>query len=106
LSLLYAIRSFNLTPSKDARNPVNDTRVAVFWQDKAYIFMLRPFEPEMVQVNGQKIMAQKVSVKTNNSQLDQLGITIWLSMDPTRIPLMISFGPYQAELITQQTAVK
>jgi hypothetical protein len=106
LSLLYAVRSFNLTPSKDARNPVNDTRVAVFWQDKAYIFMLRPFEPEMVQVNGQKIMAQKVSVKTNNSQLDQLGITIWLSMDPTRIPLMISFGPYQAELITQQTAVK
>jgi len=106
LSLLYAIRSFNLTPSKDPRNPVNDTRVAVFWQDKAYIFMLRPFEPEMVPINGQKIMAQKVSIKTNNPQLDQLGITVWLSMDSTRIPLMISFGPYQVELITQQTAVK
>jgi hypothetical protein len=106
LSLLYAIRSFNLTPSKDTRNPVNDTRVAVFWQDKAYIFLLRPFDPEFVPINGQKIMAQKVSIKTNNPQLDQLGITVWLSMDPTRIPLMISFGPYQAELITQQTAVK
>ena len=106
LSLLYAIRSFNLTPSKDPRNPVNDTRVAVYWQDKAYIFMLRPFEPEMVPINGQKIMAQKVSIKTNNPQLDQLGITVWLSMDPTRVPLMLSFGPYQAELITQQTAVK
>lgn len=107
LSLIYAIRSFNLTASKDLKNPVNDTRVAVFWQDKAYIFMLRPFEPEAISVNGQKIMAQKVTIKTNNSQLDQLGLAVWLSTEPTRVPLMIAFGPYHAELISQQqTAMK
>ena len=102
LSLLYAIRSFNLTPSKDTRNPVNDTRVAVFWQDKANIFMLRPFEPEPITVNGQKVMAQKISIKTNNPQLDQLGITVWLASEPTRTPLKIAVGPYQAELVGQQ----
>jgi len=107
LSLIYAMRSFNLTASKDLHNPVNDTRVAVFWQDKAYIFMLRPFEPEAVTVNGQKMMAQKISVKTNNAQLDQLGFTVWLATDTSRTPVKISFGQYQAELISQQqTALK
>ena len=107
LSLIYAIRSFNLSASKDLHNPVNDTRVAVFWQDKANIFMLRPFEAEPLTINGQKIMAQKVSIKTNDPQLDQLGFTVWLSTEPSRVPLMIAFGLYHAELITQQqTAVK
>jgi len=100
LTLFYAARSFNLTPSKDLRNPINDTRVAVFWQDKAYIFMLRPFEPEMVAVNGQKVLAQKVTVKTNIPQLDLLGISMWLTPD-TRVPVLISVGPYQAELIAK-----
>jgi hypothetical protein len=104
LSLLYAVRSFNLTPSKDIRNPVNDTRVAVFWQDKAYIFMLRPFEPETVTVNGQKIFAQKISVKTNVPQLDQLGITLWLTEDTLRLPVLIKIGSYQAELIARAQA--
>jgi len=102
LSLIFAMRSFNLAASKDLHNPVNDTRVAVFWQDKAYIFMLRPFEPEAVMVNGEKIMAQKVSIKTNNAQLDQLGLTVWLGMDQGRTPLKIAFGQYQAELVAQQ----
>jgi hypothetical protein len=100
LSLLYAVRSFNLNPSKDIRNPVNDTRVAVFWQDKAYIFLLRPFEPESIAVDGQRILAQKVSIKTTVPQLDQAGINIWLSVDGPRVPVMMTFGQYQAELIT------
>jgi hypothetical protein len=64
--------------------------------------MLRPFEPETVTVNGQKMMAQKIAIKTNNAQLDQLGFTVWLAMDPARTPLKLSFGQYQAELISQQ----
>src|SRR4030095_6926934 len=38
LSLLYAARSFNLKPSRDLNNPINDTRVAVFWESQPYIF--------------------------------------------------------------------
>src|SRR5258708_9974808 len=45
LSLVYAMRSFNLKPSRDLNNPVNDTRVAVFWESKAYVFTLRPSNP-------------------------------------------------------------
>ena len=59
LSLFYAIRSFNLTPSKDPRNPINDTRVAVYWEGKPHIFVLRPYESESITVNGQKVNAQR-----------------------------------------------
>jgi hypothetical protein len=101
LSLLYAIRSFNLNPSKDPRNPVNDTRVSVFWIDKAYIFTLRPFEPAETTVDNQKIMAQQIAVKTSIPKLDQMGISVWLSNDETRVPLKFNIGTYVFELVGQ-----
>ena len=99
LSLLYAIRSFNLKPSKVPSNPVNDTRVAVFWQGRAYIFTLRPSEPGLIEFQGQKIAAQQISVNTGVAELDRAGIKIWLSNDERRLPLRLSFGSYQADLI-------
>ncbi len=101
LSLIYAMRSFNLRPSKDPGNPVNDTRVAVFWESKAYIFTLRPANPETITVNGEKILAQLISINTGNAQLDALAPKVWLTMDAARVPLRFSIGPYQADLISQ-----
>lgn len=101
LSLLYAIRSFNLKPSKDAQNPVNDTRVAVFWDDRPYIFTLRPSDATLITLRGEKISAQLVSINTGNPQLDQLGIKIWLSNERSRLPLRFTVGPYQADLIAE-----
>ena len=39
ISLLYAARWFNLKPSRDLNNPINDTRVAVLWESQP-IFLL------------------------------------------------------------------
>ncbi|MBP7377022.1 MAG: DUF3108 domain-containing protein [Pyrinomonadaceae bacterium] len=100
LSLVYAMRSFNLKPSKNTTNPVNDTRVAVFWGDKTYIFVLRPNDVETITLNGEKIAAQMIAVKTGNPQLDALSIKVWLSIDDSRVPLRISAGAYQADLIS------
>ncbi|MBK6748552.1 MAG: DUF3108 domain-containing protein [Acidobacteria bacterium] len=74
LSLVYAMRSFNLKPSKNTTSPVNDTRVAVFWGDKTYILVLRPNDVETITLNGEKIAAQMIAVKTGNPQLDALSI--------------------------------
>jgi hypothetical protein len=98
LSLFYAIRSFNLNFSRDRNNPTNDTRVSVFFENKPYIFTLRPSPAADIDLNGQKISAQQISVSTGNEQLDALGIKIWLAID-TRVPIRISAGPYQADLI-------
>ncbi len=102
LSLIYAVRSFNLKPSKDTYNPINDTRVAVFWENKPYIFTLRPSTAEIIDIKGMKISAQLISVNTGNPQLDSLNIKVWLSNDSRRLPLRFSAGQYQADLISEK----
>jgi hypothetical protein len=100
LSLLYAMRSFNLRPSRDRSNPVNDTRVAVFWEDKTHIFTLRPSVPEEITLNGEKVSAQLISINTQNAQLDTFAIKVWLGAED-RVPLRLTAGLYQADLISR-----
>jgi hypothetical protein len=99
LSFLYAVRAFSLHPSKDLSNPVNDTRVAVFWNSKPYIFTLRPSDSEITDATGKKTPAMLVNIVTGDPQLDQLGFKIWLGMDTKHLPLRISLGTYQADLV-------
>ena len=107
-SLLYAIRSYNLKPSRDASNPVNDTRVAVFFDQQPVIFTLRPSAPEMITVAGEKVSAQLISVSTGNQnpQLDHLQIKLWLGNDDRRLPLRISAGGFQADLVANPNTPK
>lgn len=100
LSLIYAMRSFNLKPSPVRDRPVNDTRVAVFWESQPYVFTLRPSQAEEITINGEKRLAQQISINTGNPQLDQLQLKVWLSMDATRAPLRFSVGSYQADLVS------
>jgi len=102
LSLAYAVRSFNLKPSKDPLNPVNDTRVAVFLDTKAYVFTLRPFNADIINLRGEKVSAQLVSISTGNPSIDQYNIRLWLSNDEKRKPLRLSFGSYQADLVSEK----
>lgn len=99
LSLLYAARSFNLKPSRDLNNPINDTRVAVFWESEPYIFTLRPSLPEIVTIEGKQVAGQLVTVSTKNAVLDQLNIKVWLGNDDKRLPLRFIVGGYQADLV-------
>lgn len=101
LSLFYAVRSFNLKPSKDATNPVNDTRVAVLYGNQFLVFMLRPSAAQVITLRGEKVSAQLVSVFTGNPQLDGLGIKFWFSNEKRRTPLRFSVGQYQADLVSE-----
>jgi len=106
LSLIYAMRLYNLSPSKVAANPVNDTRVAVFWQGRPLIFTLRPAIPQDITIGGQKISAQQINVSTGNPQLDGLSLKVWLSNDERRIPLRFSIGNYQLELVLSSAGIQ
>ncbi len=101
LSLAYAVRSFNLKPSKDPNNPVNDTRVAVFLGSQALVFTLRPSNAEIINLKGEKISAQLISISTGNPDIDQLGLRLWLGNDDKRLPLRLTIGNYQADLISE-----
>jgi hypothetical protein len=102
LSLFYAIRSFNLKPSKDPTSPVNDTRVAVFYGDQFYVFLLRPAEAQIITVDGKKISAQQITIYTGNPTLDSLNLRLWLSNERDRTPLRFAVGTYQADLVSQK----
>ena len=99
LSLLYASRSFNLKPSRDLNNPINDTRVAVFWESQPYVFTLRPSAPEIITIDGKPVGAQMISITTRNPQLDQLAIKLWLGTDDARTPVRFSLGGYTVDLV-------
>ena len=101
LSLVYAARSFNLKPSRDLNNPINDTRVAVFWDDGPYVFTMRPSAPDLITINDTQLAAQLVTVTTKNPVLDALKIKVWLGNDDSRVPLRFMVGQYQIDLITK-----
>lgn len=101
LSLVYAMRSFNLTPSRDPSSPVNDTRVAVLWGSKTHVFTLRPSKPEEITLNGVKMKAQMISITTGNTQLDALAPKVWLSVAGGRTPVKFSIGMLQADLLQE-----
>ncbi len=100
LSLLYAARSFNLKPSRDLNNPINDTRVAVFWESQPYIFTLRPSPIEIITVDQKQVAAQLVTITTTNAVLDRLNFRVWLGTDDARIPVRFMFGAFQADLVS------
>lgn len=102
LSLAYAIRNFNLKPSLDAKNPINDTRVALFLGSKAYVLTLRPSNTTLETPDGKKIPAQLVSIRTGNRSIDRLNLRLWLSVDRKRLPLRFAVGTYQADLIQSE----
>lgn len=101
LSLIYAIRSFNLRAVWDDKNPIMDTRVSVFYDGQFYVFNVRPHEPEIITLNNEKLSVQKITVITGNPQLDALSMKIWLSNNEKRTPLRFSIGSYQADLVSE-----
>ncbi|MBK9215708.1 MAG: DUF3108 domain-containing protein [Chloracidobacterium sp.] len=105
LTLIYAMRSFNLKPSKDPGNPVNDTRVAVFWGDRPLVFTLRPSTLEVIDIGGEKVSAQLISITTGEGILDKLDLKVWLGAED-RVPLRFSAGAYTAELVSRSTSLR
>lgn len=101
LSLAYAMRSFNLKPSVDKNNPVNDTRVSVFYDNQFYVFTVRPTEAELINLRNEKISAQMITIITGNPQLDALSLKVWLTNNEKRTPLRFSIGAFQADLISE-----
>ncbi|CAN5204799.1 hypothetical protein BH10ACI1_BH10ACI1_15800 [soil metagenome] len=103
LSLIYAMRSFNLKPIKDKNNVIGETRVAVLLGSGANVFLLKPSEAEQITINNRKFSAQSIVVATGNPQLDVQIIRLWLGNDENRLPLRLTIGNiYQADLISSK----
>ena len=103
LSVLYALRSFNLTPPK--RNAVS-----LLVENRPRTFFITALQREVIQLGSQKINAVQLSLTTDDQQGDKYALRLWVSEDRRRLPLRITattrLGPLRADLaiipVTQQ----
>ncbi len=83
LSVLYALRSFNLTPPK--RNAVS-----ILINNRPRTLFITSLKREVIDLGGQKIAALQLSLTTDDQQGDRLGLRLWVSEDNRRLPLRLT----------------
>jgi hypothetical protein len=83
LSVLYALRSFNLAPPR--RNAVS-----ILINNRPRTLFITSLKREMIDLGGQQVAALQLSLTTDDPQGDRLGIRLWVSEDNRRLPLRIA----------------
>ncbi len=95
VSVLYALRSFNLAPPK--RNAVS-----FLIEDRPLTLFITSLKREVIELGGQKIPAVQLSLTTDDPQSDKYALRLWVSEDSRRLPLRITanteLGPLRADL--------
>lgn len=83
ISVLYALRSFNLSPPK--RNAVS-----ILINNRPRTLFIESLKREVIDLGGQKIAALQLALTTDDAQGDRLGLRLWVSEDRRRLPLRIT----------------
>ncbi len=103
VSVLYAMRSFDLTPPK--RNAVS-----LLINKRPRTLFITALKRETIQLGGQAIPAVQLALATDESLSERLTLRLWVSLDRRRLPLRITattpIGQVRADLsilpLTQQ----
>jgi len=107
LSLIYALRIFDLTLNKK-------TTVAVYIGNRAVILTVIPLRREVIELGGQSIKAVQLQITTDDpnttaddNQGDKYNLRLWVSEDLRRLPLRfsakLSDGTLRADLAIAST---
>jgi hypothetical protein len=95
ISVLYALRLFNLTPGK--RNAVT-----LMVNNRPLTLFIEALKRETIQLGGQQIAAVQLSLTTDDPQPDKYALRLWVSDDRRRLPLRVAantqLGPLRADL--------
>ncbi|HVS81392.1 MAG TPA: DUF3108 domain-containing protein [Pyrinomonadaceae bacterium] len=96
ISLVYAIRTFDLTPPK--RNAISIMATA-----RPRTLFITSLRRETIEVSGQKVSAIQLSLTTDDPQTDRLQIRMWVGDDKRHLPLRFTavteLGPVRADLV-------
>jgi hypothetical protein len=95
VSVLYALRSFNLAPPK--RNAVS-----ILINDRPRTLFITSLKRETIQLGSQQIPAVQLSLTTDDQQPDKYALRLWVSDDRRRLPLRVTattqLGQVRADL--------
>jgi Protein of unknown function (DUF3108) len=96
ISLVYAARTFDLTPPK--RNAIS-----VLLDDRPITLFITSLRRETIDLGGQKVPAVQLSLTTDDPQSDKYQLRAWVSDDIRRLPLrfaaMTPLGPLRIDLV-------
>jgi hypothetical protein len=103
VSLLYAIRTFDLTPLR--RNAISIMAI-----DRPRTLFVSSLRREIIELNGQKISALLLSLTTDDPQPDRLQLRLWVGEDARHLPLRIAavteLGAVRADLAINPITVQ
>ncbi len=95
ISVLYALRSFNLAPPR--RNAVT-----ILVRNRPRTLFITSLKRETIQLGSQRIPAVQLSLTTDDPEPDKYALRLWVSEDRRRLPLRITantqLGPVRADL--------
>lgn len=103
VSLVYAIRTFDLTPLR--RNAISIMAI-----DRPRTLFVSSLRRETIELNGQKISAILLSLTTDDPQPDRMQLRIWVGEDARHLPLRIAavteLGAVRADLAINPVRVQ
>jgi hypothetical protein len=95
ISVLYALRSFSLTPPKRAA-------VSFLLKDRPLTLVIEALKREVIELGGVKVPAIQLALKTTEADGDKLKVRLWVGDDRRRLPLRLEantkLGPVRADL--------
>lgn len=107
VSVLYALRLFNLTPSNNATSQKQNA-VSLLVNNRPLTLIITSLKREMIQLGGQQVPALQLSLTTDDPQPDKYGLRLWVSDDRRRLPLRVTavtqIGVVRADLAIIPTA--
>ena len=95
VSVLYALRSFDLTPPK--RNAVS-----LLINKRPRALTINAVGREVIELGGQRISAYQLALSTDDPQGNRFQLRLWVGTDRRRLPLRLvantPLGPVRADL--------
>jgi hypothetical protein len=101
LSFFYALRTFNLTPTKKSA-------VSILVENKPKTLFVDATKRETIQLGDRKVPAIALSLTTDDPEPDKYRLRMWVSDDSRRLPLRVTcttqLGPLRADLAILPTS--
>ena len=95
VSVIYALRSFDLTPPK--RNAV-----ALLINKRPRTLFITSLKRETIEIGGKRIPTFQLALATDDAQGDRFQLRLWVGTDRRRLPLRLTattpLGPVRADL--------
>jgi len=95
VSIIYALRSFDLTPPK--RNAVS-----ILINKRPRTLSITSLKRETIELGGKSIPAFQLALATDDAEGDRLQLRLWVGADRRRLPLRLTattaLGPVRADL--------